>query len=396
MPPAAHAGGLLITTLMVLMGGAGLLHAIARKDFDWKAHVFWFLPLAALFVWANITVLWSPFDQRGGWTNAHTAITVGLLMVWAPLALHAVKPERQLLLRHLFLATSLMAAGLLLIDVLSGWGLSILIDPIQPDENLGHRQNDALMNVGHGIYIYAMFAAPFTAIALKTLRRDVAWGLIALYVIALALAAYFNLLQIGWLVLCVTLLVMPLAYKWPRPTILGFCGLAVLSILAAPILGITSGKILTSETISLPGSWDHRLRMWAYCWAEIKQNPFLGHGFDVSRTYSETYKTPAGYDMAIVSLHPHNIGIQLWLETGLVGVLLFCAFILGLIKQALKYAGSPLCAAALSGLLASNVLIYATTVNLWHDYVWGSTVFALVILTLIPRGSANDNESSSA
>ena len=74
-------------------------------------------------------------------------------------------------------------------------------------------------------------------------------------------------------------------------------------------------------------SWDHRLRMWGYCWNIISEHPLVGAGFDASRTFNDTFFAKDGRELTLLSLHPHNLGIQIWTETGLVGAV-FAAILL--------------------------------------------------------------------
>ena len=390
MPFLAHAGGLGITVVVGIMGLIGIAVLTFEKNVDWKTVLMWFAPLVAFFIWANIATVWSPYQAGSGMTHARAALLLGLILGFAPWALKPILAYKKHLMRHAIMATSLMAAGLLLIDVLTGWGLSILIDPVGEDESLGRRQSDALMNVGHGIYIYGQYAAPVIALFLTQIRKPLSWIAIIGFVITLGLAGHFNLLQIGPMSLGLVIITMFAAHFRPRQIVQSLMAAFAMSIIMAPVLAWGSSYINETGLFTLTGSWDHRLRMWAYCWHEIKGNPVIGDGFDAARTYQDTYETASGYKATIVSLHPHNIGIHIWLETGLVGATLFTAAILGLIKPALSYASTSLRASALSGVIISTLLLSATSISFWHDYTWAAFVFCLVILAFIP---ANDDDN---
>ena len=136
----------------------------------------------------------------------------------------------------------------------------------------------------------------------------------------------------------------------------------------------------------IPLSWEHRLRMWAYSWDLIRQAPLIGHGFDAARSFDElTFRAPDGRDILVMSLHPHNIGLQIWLETGLVGVCLAIRFLIGLLKTALKTCTSSLRAFAAAGLLATVATNGAVTIGVWQHWWWALIVLSVSLLCLIPK-----------
>jgi len=200
--------------------------------------------------------------------------------------------------------------------------------------------------------------------------------------------AYLNLLYIGPLSLIIILAVMALAYLKPKTIVtlcfIGFGGL----ILAAPLVGVLSEAVLASLDMTLPSSWEHRLRMWAYAWQEIQNHPIIGNGFDISRTYQETYTVREGHDVAIISLHPHNIGLQIWLEIGAIGAALGALTTAMLWRPAMVFITTPARGAALAGVITASAIIGATTIGVWQFWWWGSIAFALTTLRLIPDKTA--------
>ena len=76
-----------------------------------------------------------------------------------------------------------------------------------------------------------------------------------------------------------------------------------------------------SEVTSLTG----RTQIWAFAWQEIKQAPVLGYGNASTKYYMPLkFRTFWGW----TSTHVHNMWLQIWFTTGLVGVvLLFGVFL---------------------------------------------------------------------
>lgn len=81
----------------------------------------------------------------------------------------------------------------------------------------------------------------------------------------------------------------------------------------------------------------HRLHIWKYVSQEMLNKPLLGHGFDTSRAYKlagekreiswfEKGKKHSLHSDAL-PLHPHNVSLQIGLELGLIGMLLFAGIL---------------------------------------------------------------------
>ena len=125
--------------------------------------------------------------------------------------------------------------------------------------------------------------------------------------------------------------------------------------------------------------------MWAYSWDLIQQAPLIGHGFDSSRAFDALkFRTPDGRDITVLSMHPHNIGLQIWLETGLVGVTLAIGFLVALLKIALKTCRDGFRAFAAAGLLATVATSGAVTVGVWQHWWWALIFIGVSLICLIP------------
>ncbi|MAK09250.1 MAG: hypothetical protein CML36_02045 [Rhodobacteraceae bacterium] len=82
----------------------------------------------------------------------------------------------------------------------------------------------------------------------------------------------------------------------------------------------------------------HRLIIWSFSKEKIIEKPFLGHGFYSSRYIaSEMKKTKNKTNYQLIPLHPHNSILQIWLELGAVGVIIFFIFIKKLLNKIYRY-----------------------------------------------------------
>ena len=79
----------------------------------------------------------------------------------------------------------------------------------------------------------------------------------------------------------------------------------------------------------------HRFVIWSVSAKKISKNTFLGYGLGSSRKFGENetiefIDSSTGKEKKIIypaiPLHPHNNSIQIWLELGLVGIIIFYSF----------------------------------------------------------------------
>ena len=68
------------------------------------------------------------------------------------------------------------------------------------------------------------------------------------------------------------------------------------------------------------------------------EKPFIGHGFFLSRYMSEELRqTQRGTYYQFMPLHPHNSILQVWLELGIIGIIIFLIFIKVLLNKIYFY-----------------------------------------------------------
>ena len=79
--------------------------------------------------------------------------------------------------------------------------------------------------------------------------------------------------------------------------------------------------------------------IWSYTKEKILERPFFGHGAFSSRFIGSDYQITNIHNikMNAISLHPHNNVMQIWLELGLIGLIIFYFFISSLIKKLDSY-----------------------------------------------------------
>ena len=126
----------------------------------------------------------------------------------------------------------------------------------------------------------------------------------------------------------------------------------------------------------------HRRVIWSFSKEKILEKPLFGHGIFSSRNIGDQYKIINHNNkmLSAIPLHPHNSILQLWLELGVVGIILFYAFLYKIInkiyqirKTNSKYAA--LCLASLFQIFLIGQFSY----GFWQIW-WISIIFINIFI----------------
>ena len=378
-PIVALAGGLGFQATLGLIGLSAILAWAADRTGADYLRALWPSFLLAFAAWAWISTLWSAHDGA----NAYLLFGLLIPLLFVPLVFLRLPDRAKQPLIWTVIAIGLFGVALFVVDAASGFGVSLWADPVEPGGDPELRRGNAEMNVGRGQVSYALLLWPIAGLLSLQIKRG--WILATFSFLGLLISAQLNNLAIIIPTLGFAAIFAVLAWRNPRAgLILAFC-LAIASILFAPVLAILSSFADAEFMRKLPLSWEHRIRMWAYSGELIRQAPLIGHGFDSSRVFNElTFRAPDGRDIMVLSMHPHNIGLQIWLETGLVGVLLAVGFLLTLMKAVLKSCLSSTRAFATAGLIATVATSGAVTIGVWQHWWWALIFLAASLIILIP------------
>ena len=171
----------------------------------------------------------------------------------------------------------------------------------------------------------------------------------------------------------------------------------ILVALAAGILtplffanALSDSRICTLYNIKPPAA--HRLKIYEFSSRKIFEKPLLGWGMDASRSIPGGNETIEIHDckyqggpsttqriVGLLPLHPHNASLQVWLELGAIGVVIFIGLLGSLIfRLQRRYAsgdGRPL----IAGLFTAVFIVYNIGFGLWQSWL----IFALISLCAI-------------
>ena len=381
LPLVSHAGGLGIAPLIFILGLIGLGLTIKTKRFRiTKVQMTLMLFLA----WLCVTSLWSPYKPDDVLTNYIKLFLMVMVFYWSWPLFEYTARRRPRRLRHIFMAATFFTVGLLVIDLLSNFGLTLLFNPASNHNDKIFKLIDAEMNLGHSITIGVLLVAPVTMLMLSEMPKSIARAAVLLLIALLALSSVLNGLTVGLLGLVSVILATLAGYSYPQKTPKMLLTLVIVFIMMSPVLSLLAFNFVGDSGTELPQSWDHRLRMWGYCWQVIAEHPLKGAGFDASRTFDDTFILRDGREITIVSLHPHNAGIQIWTESGLIGALLASAIIAALFKPVRKYALDRTRGGAVSGVIVAMAITSSLTYGAWQFWWWGCLFLAVGTLHLIP------------
>lgn len=160
---------------------------------------------------------------------------------------------------------------------------------------------------------------------------------------------------------------------------------------------------LTPETLGslfhyLPLSYQHRFFIWHAMSKKALESPLIGHGFDYATTlakgpimclkkiYFSWQLYPLEFSFSplvdigcghIFTSHPHNGIVQIWVELGLIGIILFLG-IFWLLTSKIVSIKNPAERGAYFGLLLFYTVIMLVSSGLWQKWIMATIILAFV------------------
>lgn len=389
LPMVSQAGGLGIAAITALGGaltligrGPATLFALIKS----APAAFW--ALMALLTYGLISGLWSPYQSTRSMPNP-MILVLGLPLY--VLFARAVVQHSQLQstwLRRVWLWGTVASAVAILIDLTTGYSISLAIDPVSPGESFESRRGDLVQNLGHGVAVLTLL---FPAIAVTLWQRGYFGkaGSVAVAAIILLCGQYAGM-SASVFALVLALLFMGFAVLKPNLAIASLHAFVALSLISAPFIAYLATKLTSAQMATLPFSWEERLHNWRYVADKIMEHPILGHGFDSVRTFTDKHSIRGFDDRAIVSLHPHNAGLHIWVELGLIGIVLSATAIYLSYKLFVRTEINckPMII-ALCGVGAAATVNASLTFGVWQDWWWAAIIVAFSTVVFAPYTTEN-------
>ncbi|MEE4213375.1 MAG: O-antigen ligase family protein [Parvularcula sp.] len=169
-------------------------------------------------------------------------------------------------------------------------------------------------------------------------------------------------------------------------------GAAAAMALAAPFAAAAfvppTERLLSVE--GWPDSWLHRLIIWRNVLdAWLAGGALTGAGPGAARALGEQLgmvTLPSGEPVSLISVHPHNIPIEILFEFGLIGYALFVAAALFALASFIRRPMDKAAAAAASAFASVFILLSVTEGTIWNPHFLTAGALALYGLTADGRG----------
>lgn len=375
-PIAAHAGGLAMAPLIGIASMVYMLTCWRTSHIrPFFAHLpLWSLLLGLFLGWAALSALWSPFQTTQILPNAvKLLIFIPLFCVFFYAFVHSYHQIPKVIADCILIITICLSLSLL-IDLVSHYRISFLFDPPRHGDNLLTKADDTQRNISHGVSILTLLYFPTASILFKRYKYG-AFYAVSLWLICLIIAGLSQLAAAQYS-LVLGLLIASIAYVWPMFTRLFISISLPLSILGAPLFTWITLALKPGQ-YNLPPTWEHRLYMWQAAYDKILQKPVSGHGLDATRNFTKTITLSDQSQPTLMPIHPHNMGIHVWLECGFIGALLASLFAytawqsLGVHARRHKQITALFCAQA-----SVIILQYSVSYGAWRLWWWASVILS--------------------
>jgi exopolysaccharide production protein ExoQ len=329
--------------------------------------------LACLLVWATVSVLWSadPWGSLALAARLAGILAAGLALV---AAVGCIVAPRRLILS--LLAGLVVGIAMVAVELATHGALGALVSERAYQ---AARLNQASVSfaillapasavlVYRGHAVFALGIATVTTAAIFVLSGTSAKAAVAAG-LALGLLLYLGQTRAAYAAAMISLI------------------LIITAPLSFPRLERFPGLTETADRIKI--SAGHRLMIWSFAGERIAERPLAGWGLDAARGIAGG-KDPIRPGETWLPLHPHNAPLQVWLELGVPGAVLF-ALLVALPWCGLATVPWPRIFVAAAGTsLAIALIASLATYGIWQEWwlatLWFSLFSVLVMSRLPPR-----------
>jgi O-antigen ligase len=170
------------------------------------------------------------------------------------------------------------------------------------------------------------------------------------------------------------------AASWSAPVTrrLVAAAIAAAFILIIPGALLAYSPTMTPATCGLKFSACHRIEIWHFAATKSLERPLFGHGLNSSRFVPNDGAVSAFQPLgsSVITLHPHDAFLQVWLELGAVGVILAGTLLLSLLGALRQWPGSParFALAAYTG----GIVVAALAFGIWQTWWMATLGFGIV------------------
>jgi O-antigen ligase len=359
--------------LLTVAGICALGLVIPVSTVSWRRVRWLALMFGALVVWGLVSSLWAIEPRRSLVTALRLAgmFAAGLALIAA--AEKIASPHRVL---RCLMAGFALALALSLAQFATHGALTA---PFYDRQFIGAVLNQAEDG-------FAFLILPVGAALLLQRRRVLAGALVVVTLGAICILVG-ETVRTAFLLGLATAVML---YHWRGSLTRAAAALSIVLIVGAPLLFPPLVRIDVVEEATrhmTKNSLRHRLEIWSFVGDRIAEKPLLGWGLDSSRAIpGGNQPIPGGYPgQVMLPLHPHNAPLQLWLELGAPGALLFAVFV-ARVWLALGTASWPrLYAAAAGGSVVTALVVALASYGTWQEWFISSEFLTLFLIIVMAR-----------
>ena len=377
---ATQAGGSGVAAVLGAFGAtAGLLHLSGLRK-------VWVGALLAFTGWAALSCVWGPFPPIGAaWLLSPPAMIVfgGVLYTLAAQVFEHIGESWPRRMQLVALGFAFAVGAVSLLNAATEFAMIFPFHPLAPGADPNLRLYDVARQVSRGVCVATLLAAPFAVGAFARWGRPAGVLGLAYLGVLLAGAVYLRLWVVPLALVAVGAVCL-LAWWKPNLGLRAAFAAAGASVLFGPFFGLAANAVGADTLASLPFSWEQRLRGWKEVWLRIGESPWIGNGFGTARTMDDR-AVMRGFDLPLVSLHPHNAGLHIWLDVGAVGAGLATLAIVAMWQAGERWADRDR-AIALAGVVAAGTVVSAVSFGVWQHWWWASLALAAALVpVMVPR-----------
>jgi O-antigen ligase len=341
-----------------------------------------YLAIVAFCLWIAITGFWSPTPSAALKYFSVSGIVLAAGFIVAEIFSREARDIR--FLAATVVTGTLIAAALFFFEAHTGGYLRLVTPPADASTN----RFDDITDLGRGLTALLPSLYPALAVlliyALRSAgaRRYSLYALIAVVIGAVFSAAIELTIAANSLAVLAGVASAAIAAFLPRTSIAGLVIVFIAALVAAPLLVFLPVDAIAAQYGDvLPVSWLQRFFIWQNTAALALDCLPFGCGVDYARTLSEAGATidlpRSPIPLALMPTHPHNGFLQIWLELGLPGVLLFACFLLagGILLLRAKIAR-----AVTAGLAGAGGVIFVLAfvdMGIWREWRLASVAIAV-------------------
>lgn len=231
-------------------------------------------------------------------------------------------------------------------------------------------------NLNRGVVTISLIAfAGFVALQLTDLRKNSKILISGLYILSLFVVfsiTHSQSAHLAFAIGVVAFIGFPAQYKFSWALI---ATMLISLLLVAPWLVQIAFKVapdLIRDVSWFENSYSlERLEIWDFIARYAMQSPFIGHGIEVTRAV-ESFDTAMLYHHDDTILHPHNFALQIWIEFGLLGVVLTTAFFIWVLRYIRSQ--EPVIIKMYLATFFAFLSVASTGYGLWQSW-WLGTMF---------------------